>query len=61
MYIALSILLAAACLLIYAAATRQRPTVGRHWRRYLVMGLLNNAVPFTLISAAELRLSADQP
>lgn len=50
--------LAALALFAYAAAARKNVAVRPLLRRFLVMGLLNAAVPFTLISFAELRLSA---
>ena len=34
------------------------PGVAGHWRKLLVLGALNGAIPFSLIAAAELRLTA---
>lgn len=50
--------LAALALLAWAAAIGQRPRVWAGWRQFLVMGALNAALPFTLITAAELHLTA---
>jgi drug/metabolite transporter (DMT)-like permease len=41
-----------------AAARRQPLSLRRHWRALLVLGATNAALPFTLISAAELHLTA---
>jgi drug/metabolite transporter (DMT)-like permease len=38
--------------------TRARLHIRAQWRSYLLLGLLNAALPFLLISAAELRLTA---
>lgn len=45
-------------LLAFALLTRQEMGLTTHWRHYLVMGVLNAALPFVLISAAELYLPA---
>lgn len=50
--------LAGAALLIYAVAMRADVGLRRRWKRYLIVGILNSAIPFVLISAAELRLTA---
>jgi drug/metabolite transporter (DMT)-like permease len=40
------------------AAAGQRVELRAHWRKLLVLGLLNAAFPFALIATAELRLTA---
>jgi drug/metabolite transporter (DMT)-like permease len=45
-------------LLLYAAAMRADLGLRRRWKSYLVMGALQAAIPYTLISTAELHLSA---
>lgn len=50
--------IAAVALLLYAAFTRTRLDLGRPWRRFVVLGAFNAAIPFALIATAELRLSA---
>ena len=52
------VLIAGMLLLAYALATRRSIEFRRHWPQYLVLGLFNSALPFVLISAAELHLSA---
>ena len=52
------VLIAGILLLAYALATRRSIEFRRHWPQYLVLGLFNSALPFVLISAAELHLSA---
>src|SRR5690349_1026964 len=49
--------LAAPVLLIVLVATGHRlPTDGRSWRRFLAMGALNNAIPFSLIAWGQLHI-----
>jgi drug/metabolite transporter (DMT)-like permease len=55
---ALRVLLAGLALLLYAIATRTDLQIRAYWRQYLLIGLLNSAVPFTLIAFAELNLTA---
>jgi drug/metabolite transporter (DMT)-like permease len=50
--------LAAAALFLYAFAANRLPKIRRRWRSFLVLGFLNAAVPFSLISAAEIHLTA---
>lgn len=50
--------LAGLALLLYAAATRADLGLRRRWKSYLVMGLLQGAIPYTLISTAELHITA---
>ncbi len=55
---ALRVVLAALGLLVYALARRRLPDFKTHWRAFLLLGLLNNAIPFTLISSAVNNLNA---
>src|SRR5215217_6483874 len=50
--------LAAAVLFLYALAAGRAPKIRSRWRSFLVLGFLNAALPFTLISAAEIHLTA---
>src|SRR5215217_1079055 len=50
--------LAAAVLFLYAIAAGRVPKIRSRWRSFLVLGFLNAALPFTLISAAEIHLTA---
>lgn len=52
------VVLASLTLLLYAAATRKLPDFRRRWPQFLLLGVINSAVPFVLISAAELHLTA---
>lgn len=52
------VFIASVTLAVYALIRRQRPRILRKWRQYLLLGLLNAAVPFSFISTAELHLSA---
>jgi drug/metabolite transporter (DMT)-like permease len=52
------VLIAGLVLLAFAVATRIRLEPGTHWRQYAILGALNGALPFTLIAAAELHLTA---
>jgi drug/metabolite transporter (DMT)-like permease len=47
------VVLAVAGLVAYAAAVRRLPALRARWRGYLVLGTINAALPFALISAAE--------
>jgi drug/metabolite transporter (DMT)-like permease len=49
---------AAAALFLYALAVGDMPKIRGRWRSFLVLGFLNAAVPFSLISAAEIHLTA---
>ncbi len=55
---ALRVLLAALGLLLYALLLKQLPDFRKHWRAFLLLGLLNNVIPFTLISSAVNNLNA---
>lgn len=50
--------LAAAALFLYALAASRVPKIRYRWKSFLALGFLNAAVPFTLISAAEIHLTA---
>jgi drug/metabolite transporter (DMT)-like permease len=50
--------LAAIALTLYALAIGRMPKIRTRWRSFLVLGFLNAAVPFSLISAAEIYLTA---
>jgi drug/metabolite transporter (DMT)-like permease len=50
--------LAAAALFLYALAAGSMPKIRGRWKSFLVLGFLNAAVPFSLISAAEIHLTA---
>src|SRR5918995_776356 len=50
--------LAAAALFLYAFAASRVPKILSRWRSLLSLGFLNAAVPFSLISAAEIHLTA---
>jgi len=58
MLVTARVLLAAGALLLYAAATRRVPDLRARWKGYVLLGAVNAAAPFTLISVAELRLTA---
>lgn len=50
--------LAATALLFYALAAGRLPKIRSRWRSFLALGFLNAAVPFCLISTAEIHLTA---
>ncbi len=54
----LRILIGGLALLVYAAATRAELGLRQWWKQYLVIGLLNSVIPFTLISYAMKTLPA---
>ncbi|HEY3367186.1 MAG TPA: DMT family transporter [Symbiobacteriaceae bacterium] len=56
--IELRVAIAGLALLGYALATKRVPPLHSHWRQYLVIGAINSALPFVLISTAELYLPA---
>ncbi|GMA62795.1 DMT family transporter [Alicyclobacillus fastidiosus] len=56
--IELRVLLAGITLVIFALASRHRIHIVHKWWQYLILGASNAALPFTLISFAELRLDA---
>ncbi|MGH3148986.1 MAG: DMT family transporter [Rubrobacter sp.] len=54
----LRVALAVVALLVYGAIVGGLPRLRAHWRRFLVLGLVNSAVPFSLIAFAEIELTA---
>lgn len=52
------VVLAGVALLLYAALRRTDLGVRRRWKQYLMVGVLNSAIPFVFIGAAELHLTA---
>ena len=50
--------IAGVALLAYATLIGARPSVRARWRDYLLLGAVNAALPFTLLSAAELEIEA---
>ncbi|MBY9077798.1 DMT family transporter [Paenibacillus sp. HN-1] len=54
----LRVAIAAAALLLYARLAGIKLDIRGNWKAYLLLGGLNAALPFTLISAAELHLNA---
>jgi len=51
------LLLVVARLTLRQAGLRETLRLRENWRQYLIVGLLNSALPFTLIAFSELRLS----
>jgi drug/metabolite transporter (DMT)-like permease len=49
---------AGVALLAWAVAVGARPALRTRWRDYLVLGAINAALPFALLSAAELEIEA---
>src|SRR5690348_4461609 len=54
----LRVLLAGFALVGYSILTRQNLNLRQYWLHYLVIGIINSAIPFTLIATAELHLTA---
>ncbi|HEX2909563.1 MAG TPA: DMT family transporter [Chloroflexia bacterium] len=54
----LRVLLAGIALVAFALARRASLNFRSHWRQFLVLGLINSVLPFTLIASAELTLNA---
>ena len=52
------VVVAVAALLLYSLARRRDPLLLVRWRDFLVLGTLNNAIPFVTIATAELVLTA---
>jgi drug/metabolite transporter (DMT)-like permease len=50
--------IAGVALLAYATLIGARPALRARWRDYLLLGAVNAALPFTLLSAAELEIEA---
>jgi drug/metabolite transporter (DMT)-like permease len=55
---AVRVALAAAGLLVYALSQSSLPNFRNCWKQYLVIGALNNAIPFVLIANAVIDLNA---
>jgi drug/metabolite transporter (DMT)-like permease len=55
---ALRLLLAGTVLVLWLVATRHNASLGRHWRAYLFVGLVNSALPFVLYGYAARELPA---
>jgi drug/metabolite transporter (DMT)-like permease len=56
---AMRVLLTGLCLFVIALTTRTRLELRTYWRHYLVIGIINAALPFTLIGVAELHLTSE--
>ena len=56
--IELRVLIAGVALLLYMLFTRSSLDLRSRWKYYLVIGIINSAIPFTLIATAELYLTA---
>src|SRR6185295_2685927 len=52
------VLIAGAVLVIYCRATGSSADLARYWRQYLVIGVLNSALPFVLYAIAALHIPA---
>ena len=50
--------IASLALVLFAAAVGRQPKLRARWRQFLLIGTLNAAIPFTLIAAAEIHLTA---
>jgi drug/metabolite transporter (DMT)-like permease len=50
--------LAAVALTLYAVALGRLPKLRARWRKFLIIGTVNAAIPFSLIAAAEIHLTA---
>ncbi len=56
--IELRVLIAGVALLLYATIRKSDLDLRARWRHYLVIGIINSAIPFTLIATAELHLTS---
>jgi drug/metabolite transporter (DMT)-like permease len=54
----LRVAIAVVALLVYGVAIGRLPKARAHWRRFLILGLVNSAIPFSLIAFAEIELTA---
>lgn len=54
----LRVSVAGAALFIFASMRKQKTGVLRKWKQYGLLGILNAAIPFSLISTAELHMTA---
>jgi len=50
--------LASLALTLYAVAASRQPKLRARWREFLIIGTVNAAIPFSLIAAAEINLTA---
>lgn len=55
---ALRVSLAAITLILYALFFATLPDFRQRWRQFLILGTLNNAIPFTLIAVSVINLNA---
>lgn len=55
---ALRVSLAVVALCLYGMASRNLPDFRQRWWQFLILGVLNNAIPFTLIASAVINLNA---
>jgi len=56
--VTIRVLVAGAVLALYAIVTKRSLELRARWRQYTIIGALNSAIPFVLISTAELHLTA---
>jgi len=54
----LRVLLAGIALALFALATHRQLDLRARWKQYLIVGVINSAIPFALIATAELHLTA---
>ena len=54
----LRVAIAVVALLVYGVAIGRLPKAPAHWRKFLILGLVNSAIPFSLIAFAEIELTA---
>src|SRR5579862_6007172 len=52
------VLIAGIALLLYARVAGVRLGIRKWWQKYLVLGAINSAIPFLLMSSAEVRITA---
>jgi drug/metabolite transporter (DMT)-like permease len=50
--------IAALALLLYTTLTQNIPALGKNWKHFLVVGVINSAIPFVLIATATLHITA---
>lgn len=55
---ALRVSIAALGLLLYAVALHNLPAFRPRWRQFLILGILNNVIPFVLLANATINLNA---
>lgn len=54
----LRVVIAGLALMLFAVASRSLPNLRAGWWKYLILGALNGAIPYTLVAAAEIHLTA---